>query len=109
MDKHQLAQELRQRQYDKGLVARWMIDALSDDEMIDSYITCSHCQKKQVDSQQLAAAISLAHDAHQFFHLCDEFASTHARTSHVEPQKKRSAHVSNFQRNKKVPFKKRDW
>ncbi|MGH2510468.1 MAG: hypothetical protein ACRDHZ_24090 [Ktedonobacteraceae bacterium] len=109
MEKHQLAQELRQRQYDKGLIARWMIDAVSDDDMIDSYITCPGCHEKQVDSQHLAAAIDLAQDANQFFDFCDEFASTHAKKTHAEPQKKRPPHGRSFQRTKNVPFKKRDW
>jgi hypothetical protein len=43
MDKHQLAQELRQRQYARGLVKKKYIDALSDNDIIDSYITCSGC------------------------------------------------------------------
>ena len=107
MDKHQLAQELRQRQYKSGLVARWMIDALADDDIIDSYITCSGCGEKQVDAQHLAIAIDHAQDANQFLHLCDDLANTHYKKAHAappRPQKSRS-----FQRNKNVSFRKRDW
>lgn len=109
MDKHALAQELRQRQYNTGLVPCEMIDALSDDAIIDSYITCSDCQMRQVDSQHLAIAIDQAHDAQQFFQLCNEFADTHYKKTHVEPQKKVPPKRRNFQRNKDLPFKKRDW
>lgn len=72
MTKSQLAQELRQRQYDKGIVKRRVIDALSDDQMIDCYITCSCCGVKQVDEKQLVSAIHIAKDVNQFFQICDQ-------------------------------------
>jgi hypothetical protein len=49
MLKTNLANALRQRQYELGEVSRKLIDALSDDQIIDSYITCSCCGEKQVD------------------------------------------------------------
>lgn len=109
MDKHQLAQELRQRQYKRGLVERWMIDALADDDIIDSYITCSGCGEKQVDTQNLALAIDRAQDANQFLQLCDDLANTHYRQTHMTAQQQRPRKGRGFQRNKNVPFKKRDW
>jgi hypothetical protein len=48
MLKNQLADELRQRQYKYGKVERKLIAVLSDDQIIDSYITCSCCGEKQV-------------------------------------------------------------
>ncbi len=109
MDKHQLAQELRQRQYDKGLVPRRLIDSLSDDDIIDSYITCSGCQEKQVDSQKLETAIDLAQNANQFLHLYDGFADAHYKKTHSEAPKKLPPKSRGFQSNKNLPFKKRDW
>ncbi len=109
MDKHHLAQELRQRQYKSGLVARWMIDALADDDIIDSYITCSACGEKQVDAQNLTIAIEHAQDANQFLQLCDELAGSHYKQTHMAPQQQRPPQRRNFQRNKNMPFKKRDW
>jgi len=35
MDKHLLAQQLRQRQYAHGHLPRHLIDAVSDEDMID--------------------------------------------------------------------------
>jgi len=72
MDKHVLAQQLRQRQYTQGHLPRHLIDAVSDEDMIDSYITCSCCGEKQVTPQQLEVAIAQAHDASHFLTICDE-------------------------------------
>jgi hypothetical protein len=74
MTKHQLARELRRRQYALGEVEWWMIDGLSDDEIIDSYITCSCCGEKQVDARQLETAIAKAHGAEHFFRICNRLA-----------------------------------
>jgi hypothetical protein len=71
---HRLAEELRQRQYAKGLVDRRIIDEISDDDLIDSYITCPDCGGKQVNEKQLEAAIREARDAEDFFALCDAFS-----------------------------------
>jgi hypothetical protein len=79
MTKHQLARELRRRQYALGEVERWMIDALSDDQIIDSYITCSCCGEKQVDERQLATAIAKARGAEHFFRICNRLAKQHPR------------------------------
>jgi hypothetical protein len=66
MDKHQLAQELRQRQYARGLVKKKYIDALSDNDIIDSYITCSGCGAKFVPLDDLDLIIKQARSAEQF-------------------------------------------
>ncbi len=79
MEKHQLAQALRQRQYAKGLLPRRMIDAVSDDDIIDSYITCSCCGEKQVTPQELEEVIAQAVDGDHFFQLCDEKARARAQ------------------------------
>ncbi len=66
MDKHQLAQELRQRQYARGLVKKKYIDARSDNDIIDSYITCSGCGAKLVPLDDLDLLIQRARSAEQF-------------------------------------------
>ncbi len=66
MDNHQLAKALRQRQYARGLVAKKDIDALSDHEIIDSYITCSGCGAKFVPLDDLDLLIKRARSAEQF-------------------------------------------
>ena len=60
MDKHLLAQQLRQRQYAHGYLPRHLIVAVSDEDMIDSYITCSCCGEKQVTPRQLEVAVAQA-------------------------------------------------
>jgi hypothetical protein len=75
MLKKDLATALRQRQYKKGLVKRKLIDALSDDQIIDCYITCSCCGEKQVDNPlQLAEIIAKSKNVDEFFAFCDAAA-----------------------------------
>lgn len=88
MNTYTLAQELRQRQYDVGLVDSSIIDSLSDEDIIDSYITCSGCGAKQVNPQNLAKAIQLANNANQFLDLCQEFAEVQYKERHLESQRK---------------------
>lgn len=83
MDKHLLAQQLRQRQYTHGRLPRHLIDSVSDDDIIESYITCSCCGEKQVTPQQLEAAIAQAHDAYHFLTICDEHARAASR-GHIQ-------------------------
>jgi hypothetical protein len=78
MERHQLAQALRQRQYHLALTERHIIDALADDEIINSYITCADCGEKQVNAQELKIAIRLATNVEQFFDLCESIAHTRA-------------------------------
>lgn len=87
MDKQQLAQALRQRQYSSGLVPRHLIDALPDDEIIDSYNTCSHCGKKQVNAQNLESAIQQAQNALHFLELCDQLADVQYKQAHSTEQR----------------------
>jgi hypothetical protein len=76
MDKQQLARELRQRQREQGFLTPEIIDAVSDDQIIDSYITCSHCGTKQVNQQELRDIISIAETVEHFFALCDSLPYT---------------------------------
>jgi hypothetical protein len=76
MRKNELAQELRKRQYQQKLVARHLVDALTDDQIIDAYITCSGCGEKEVSEEQLPGLIARAKDADSFFALCEQ---THRR------------------------------
>lgn len=79
MKKHQLAQALRQRQHQLGLLETHVIDMITDDQLIDCYITCSDCGEKQVTPSELATAIDFASTVEQFLDLCESFA--HARAS----------------------------
>jgi hypothetical protein len=76
MEKERLAGELRRRQYRAGMVEKHIIDALSDDDIIDSYVTCSHCGKKHITAKEQAIALRRATTADQFFAWCDTFASS---------------------------------
>jgi len=76
MLKVNLADELRQRQYKLGRVSKELIDALTDDQIIDSYITCFCCGEKQVDANQLPQIIADAENMEQFFMVCDTTAKS---------------------------------
>lgn len=84
MQKSELANQLRQRQYKHGEIERTIIDALTDDAIIDCYITCSGCWQKQVDESHLPSVIEQASDVDHFFKLCDEHAANH-QSMHAIP------------------------
>ena len=71
MDKHTLAQQLRELQYAHGYLLRHIVDAVSDDDIIDSYITCSCCGEKRVPLEQLETVIAQARNVPHFFEICD--------------------------------------
>lgn len=78
MNSATLANDLRQRQYALGEVPRELIDALTDAQLIDTYITCSCCGEKQVTPWQLRKAIFLARDADSFFDAVGALSRSHA-------------------------------
>jgi len=71
MRKEDLAQQLRQRQIEYGKIDASIISSISDDEIIDSYITCSCCHEKQVSPEQLKTIIGNVEDVDGFFEACD--------------------------------------
>ena len=77
MQKHELANQLRQRQYAYGMVERRIVDSLSDDDIIDSYVTCSCCGEKQVEGARLQSVIMAAKDSDSFLDLCSQQATVH--------------------------------
>jgi hypothetical protein len=77
--KHQLARRLRQRQHALDSAAPALIDALSDDEIIDSYVTCSCCGERQVEGPRLALAIAQAADDEEFLATCQRLADHRPR------------------------------
>ncbi len=69
MDKSQLVGQLRQRQYELGIAPQPAIDALTDDDIIDCYITCSGCGNKFIPERELPTAIERARDVDEFLLL----------------------------------------
>ncbi|MBO0863219.1 MAG: hypothetical protein J2P21_32950 [Chloracidobacterium sp.] len=80
MTKSELAAQLRQRQLEKGLVPKWMVEILDDDAMIDSYVTCPECGVKQAEGAELERIISTSSGAEDFFDRCDEAAKGRSHT-----------------------------
>jgi hypothetical protein len=52
--------------YTRGLVKKKYIDVLSDNDIIDSYITCSGCGAKIIPLDDLDLIIKRARSAEQF-------------------------------------------
>jgi len=67
MQRHALAQALRERQRQLGLVPPELLDALTDAEVIATYITCAGCGERQLTRRRLRRAIALADSAEAFF------------------------------------------
>ena len=72
MNKEKLAEELRNKQIKLGLVPKFLIDKLSDDAIINSYITCSKCGVKEADGDILEQLINKAQDTEDFFQMIQE-------------------------------------
>lgn len=88
MLKSQLGNELRERQRKVKLVKRKIIDRMSDDEIIISYITCSCCGEPQVPLSDLGALITAATSADSFFDLCNRRQEQlHAEEDESNPSK----------------------
>ena len=71
MDRHLLAEQLRNRQRKLGRVPEDRIAVWRDDAVIDSYVTCSCCGEREVDDTTLAEIIGKASDCNEFFDLLD--------------------------------------
>jgi len=75
MRKKTLARVLRKKQHQLGEAPRELIDALSDDQILESYVTCSNCGAAPTTTQ-IRIALSQATCMDHFFELCD-FATHH--------------------------------
>jgi hypothetical protein len=84
MEKHTLAADLRAAQIRLGQVPTDLIHALSDDDIIDCYITCSCCGEKQVEGSSLDLAIDAADNTDHFFTLVGNFAHIKHAIDHPE-------------------------
>jgi hypothetical protein len=73
MTKEQLAEELWRRQ---SLVEREVF-TLTDDAIIDGYITCSDCGERQMSDAQLARAIRAANNSGEFLAICRWLGTHH--------------------------------
>jgi len=72
MNKKDLAQELRERQIRAGYIPENIINLLSDDKIIDSYITCSQCGEKDITDDMLDLSIKRAKNTDNFFDIIDK-------------------------------------
>ena len=80
MNKSTLALALRERLLAKKLVTKKLLDTVSDDDVIDSYITCSDCGAKSIKTKgELNKAILESKDVEDFL---DKATDYHGLESH---------------------------
>lgn len=72
MTRKALAEEFRGRLQAKGLVPEELLQATTDDDMIESYFTCSCCKKKQLEDNMLNWLIGKAQNADQLFNMVNQ-------------------------------------
>lgn len=69
MEKKLLAQGLRTRQNTIGTFPKHLIDSLSDNDIIDAYITCSCCLNKFLSPKELEDAVGRSSNVENFLDL----------------------------------------
>jgi len=72
MKVNELAEQLRKRQCELALVPAELINALSDEQIILCYVTCSDCQERLIEDEELTKIIAQAKDMHDFLELCSD-------------------------------------
>ncbi len=70
MNKRELAEEIREIEYEKKKMDKYKISSFSDDQIIIEYIRCECCDNIPVDNEDLESAIKIAHNAEQFYIVC---------------------------------------
>lgn len=83
MTRTKLAEQLRERQIQKGYVPASMVRGLSDDGIIESYFTCCECGTKALPDETLGKLIDEARSAEHLFELVDEQQCAHARAKAI--------------------------
>jgi transposase len=74
VNKSTLAQGLRNRLLQKRLVDKATLNNISDDDVIDSYITCSCCGMKSIKTQgELSCLILSSKDVEHFLSKSQKF------------------------------------
>jgi hypothetical protein len=74
MKKADLANDLRSRQLANGYVSAKLLANITDDQLIDSYITCSGCGKRAISPSDLPSTITAATSTDDFL---DAVAARH--------------------------------
>jgi|SRR5215813_330763 len=81
MTKSELANQLRQRQREMKILppaSLVTMERLSDDTIIDCYVTCAECGAKQAEGEELDRIIAESHCAEDFFDRCNAAGRAHA-------------------------------
>src|SRR5262245_20838752 len=81
MTKADLASQLRQRQRKIKILTPGRLatmERLSDDTIIDCYMTCAECGAKQAEGEELDQIIADSHCAEDFFDRCNAAGRAHA-------------------------------
>jgi hypothetical protein len=69
MRKKDLASTLRKKQLELSLAPAWVVKRLSDEQIVDCYMTCADCGKRFKSIGETEACIDFATDVDHFFQL----------------------------------------
>jgi hypothetical protein len=72
--KKDLAEALRKRQYALGQCPAEYVAAASDEDMIDSYVTCSQCKERWISKEDVDIIIETCKDAEDFIEKTAQYA-----------------------------------
>jgi len=76
MYKNDLAQKLWNIQIELGHVEEYLINSLSDDNIIDCYTTCNKCKEKDLPKHLIEWVIEKAENVEHFFSIIDQIKQT---------------------------------
>ena len=71
----QLANRLRKRLFRTTDIPKYVLKNTSDEEILDAYITCSDCGKRQLDDDELDFAVEEATSSKHFIDIVDTIVS----------------------------------
>lgn len=71
MQKEEFAKKLRKRQIEYGIVPEYIVNGLSDEEIIDSYRICSNCGEPFFDIEDLDAALKETDDVDEILDIAE--------------------------------------
>lgn len=89
MNKEALAQSLRNRQINIAHLKRELVESLTDDEIIKSYITCHDCGKEEVSLDEAVHFAEKCDDVDGWFEVLDGVARARELLRHGGTQKGR--------------------
>ena len=74
MERNELAEQLKERHRQRKLTPEDVLQLLTDDQIIGSYVKCSECNAYLLDETDLESSINAAKDAQDFLDITQKYA-----------------------------------